>query len=740
MKKTKSAVLASILAATMLTLVPLTGMSFMSVSASANTAAIACPENGNLKEVTKTGDLSISLPEKVTDQFKVNAYEILQLVVNKDTTIDAAAEMTNTSPSLNLYVPTDPYINFFKTAKETYLDDTKEVKLFNENKLYLTYNATENHLEISNVQPTPPEGVPVNEYYIEIDNSVYKTNEHAGRLDPNFFEGDLVSRIVDSPAAATDITASSARLFSDWVSRYTIANHVTKTKEAQPVKEGEKITSYNLKDLYYGYYVVIVSDDTEDTDHYTVINQSILNVPLAKDVTLKTTPITVDKSVINQVDANRKNNEEAVTKNDSTTRADNNGEDKYDKITANIGDILGYTVASHIPSYTSYDFEIEGTPLLPLTTELTEDGFNTAIANKYVYTFRDTMNFQSLIAVDDETNHLNGLKVEVMSADKSSVEKTFVVKKTNDKLELVDKDNAGTVVGRLWVTEYTSTAKKTFFAVNFDIVKLKALSLDGRDVKFIYNAELMGEAGSSNSDNTATITYSNDPFDASTTDTISHTNYVYTYDLKLNKKFSDGSEKDNIQYVTFKLYSDAEKKHAIKFVLLSDGSYVRADSNDVDEEKTPTDILDVNDTTYTLQLHGLGEGVYYLEEQPNNSLKQAGYNVVNTVEIVVSAKNNGAVTDETNFDLFKTIAKPDDTTEIQTGVNAKLDQVDVAVSPFADEYGAQFDIINQKGFKLPLTGEYGNWTLAIAGILLIAVSGTVIVLVNRRKNKKSNEK
>ena len=736
MKKTKSAVLASILTAALLTVVPITGMNVMSVNASANTASIACPENGDLKEVTKTGSLNISLPEKVTDQFKMNAYEILQLVVHKDTTIDDAATMTNTSPSLNLYVPTDPYIDFFKTAKEAYLNDEADVKLYNENKLYLTYNTAENHLDITNTAPTPPEGIPVSEYYIEIDNSVYQTNVHAGRLDPNFFEGDLVSRIVDSPADANEITASSARLFSNWVSKYTIAKNVEKTKEAQPVTEDDKITSYSFSGLYYGYYVVIVSDDTDDEDHYTVINQSILNVPLAENVTLKTTPITVDKSVENLIDANLANNEATVTKNDSTTRIDINGEDKYDKITANIGDILQYTVTSHIPSYTSYDFTVADTPLLSLDTELTEDGFDTAIADKYVYTFRDTMNFQSLIPTNDDVKNIKGLTVEILSADKSSVEKTFVVKKTDDKLELVDKDAPTAVVGRLWITEYTSETKKTFFAVSFDIVKLKTMSLDGRDVNIIYNAELMGEAGNNDADNTAKITYSNDPFDASTTDTISHVNNVYTYDLKLDKKFSDGSETDYMKYVTFKLYSDSDKNHAIKFIKLSDGSYIRADSNDTDT----TEVLDVNDTAYTLLLHGLGEGTYYLAEQPDNTLKQAGYNTVNTVTVVISAKNNGEITDETYLDLFKTVTQGE-TTDVKTGVNLQLDQVNVPVSPITNnEYGIEFDVVNQKGFKLPLTGEYGNWTLAIAGILLIAVSGTVIVLVNRKKNKKSDEK
>ena len=106
----------------------------------------------------------------------------------------------------------------------------------------------------------------------------------------------------------------------------------------------------------------------------------------------------------------------------------------------------------------------------------------------------------------------------------------------------------------------------------------------------------------------------------------------------------------------------------------------------------------------------------------------------------MSAKNNGEITDETYLDLFKTVTQGE-TTDVKTGVNLQLDQVNVPVSPITNnEYGIEFDVVNQKGFKLPLTGEYGNWTLAIAGILLIAVSGTVIVLVNRKKNKKSDEK
>ena len=487
----------------------------------------------------------------------------------------------------------------------------------------------------------------------------------------------------------------------------------------------------NDNKLVYGYHL-IVTTDASSNKNTPALNQNILNVPMADSVTLKAKAISIDKSVSNLIDANKKNNGSAAA-DDTTTRYDDNKGNKYDRMTSNIGDINHYVVESHIPSYTSFDLDLAGSKnqLLPMSTELTEDNVNTATNEKYVYLFHDTMKNQDFIPTDVTTTKygkaVDGLRVKI-KASGSLTEAVYKVKDFGtDGLLLVLNDSAAkdTAIGRLWETNYDSDSKKNFFAVNFDMKKLKALSLDGRDVEFSYNAELMGEAQTTGTDNTANLKYSNDPFNPATFATTTHTNKLYTYDVKLDKLFSDGATTDFYNYVSFKIYSDQAMTHSIQFTG-NNGSYVRADSDDA----TTSDTLSVNNTEGTLLLRGLGEGTYYLAEQSNTNLTNAGYNILNPITVVIKAKNDdGTPIDSTDFKLFSG-------TETKSG--ATLDQVAVSVKSVSDDYGIEFEVINQKGFLLPLTGEMGNWFLAIAGIVLVAVGGTVIVLVN--KKKKPSEK
>ena len=358
---------------------------------------------------------------------------------------------------------------------------------------------------------------------------------------------------------------------------------------------------------------------------------------------------------------------------------------------------------------------------------------NNVTNGKYVYLFRDTMKNQDFIPTDVTTTKygkaVDGLRVKI-KASGSLEEAVYKVKDFDtDGLLLVLNDSAAkdTAIGRLWETNYDSDSKKNFFAVNFDMKQLKALSLDGRDVEFSYNAELMGEAQTTGTDNTANLKYSNDPFNPATFATTTHTNKLYTYDVKLDKLFSDGATTAFYDKVKFKLYSQdssVSTRTAINFVKDSVGNYTRADSND----NTVTDELAVSTTNGTLLLHGLGEGTYYLEEQTDSALTNAGYNILNPITVVIKAKNDdGTPVDSTDFKLFS------GTTTKTTKSGATLDQVAVSVKSVKDDYGIEFEVINQKGFQLPLTGEMGNWFLAIAGIVLVAVGGTVIVLVNKKK-------
>ena len=696
---------------------------------SAADAKFTIPEGYYVKEVKDSsgelvkGELTVSIPDGVTGNYNVKAYEILRLVIPKDSNwqIDETsnpAPMTNPSDSKNIFLVTDAFAPMFAAAKAAYnANGTAGEALRDATTLYLTYDNNSKSLGISSTKPT---GGTKDENYVEIDNSA------GNKIDRQYFEASIISKLTGSNANPTETEASAVRLFSDWASKF--VRDLSVDENAKAVWN-DSTKKYEFKDgnkLVYGYHL-IVTTDASSNKNTPALNQNILNVPMAQSVTLKAKAISIDKSVSNLIDANKKNNGSAAADN-TTTRYDDNSGSKYDRMTSNIGDINHYVVESHIPSYTSFDLDLAGSKnqLLPMSTELTEDNVNTATNEKYVYLFCDTMKNQDFIPTDVTTTKygkaVDGLRVKI-KASGTLAEAVYKVKNFGtDGLLLVLNDSAAkdTAIGRLWETEYNGTSKTNFFAINFDMKQLKALSLDGRDVEISYNAELMGEALTTGTDNTANLKYSNDPFNPATFATTTHTNKLYTYDVKLDKLFSDGATTDFYKYVSFKIYSDEAMKNSIQFTG-SNGSYVRADSDDA----TKSDTLSVNNSDGTLLLHGLGEGTYYLVEQSNDNLTNAGYNILNPITVVVKAKNDdNTPVDPTLFKLF-------DGTTTKSG--ATLDQVAVSVKSVSDDYGIEFEVINQKGFLLPLTGEMGNWFLAIAGIVLVAVGGTVIVLVNKKK-------
>ena len=711
----------------------LAAMPFAAYVSAAN-ANVTIPEGYYVKEVKDSsdelvkGELTVSIPDGVTGNYNVKAYEILRLVIPKDSNwhfgeASTPDPMTNTGDSKNIFLVTDVFAPMFAAAKNAYNEAGEAGEaLRGATKLYLTYDNENKKLDISSTKPAGTK----DENYIEIDNSV------GNKIDRTYFEASIISKLTGSNVSPTETEASAVRLFSDWASKFVRDGSVAENAVAV-WNDSTKVYEFkNDNKLVYGYHLIVTTDASSNANT-PALNQNILNVPMAGSVTLKAKAISIDKSVSNLIDANKKNNGSAA-QDDTTTRYDDNGGTKYDRMTSNIGDINHYVVESHIPSYTSFDLDLAGSKnqLLPMSKELTENNVNTATNEKYVYLFCDTMKNQDFIPTDVTTTTkygkaVDGLRVKI-KASGSLTEAVYKVKDFGiDGLLLVlnDSDAANTAIGRLWETNYDSDSKKNFFAVNFDMKQLKALSLDGRDVEFSYNAELMGEAKTADTDNTANLKYSNDPFNPATFAKTTHTNKLYTYDVKLDKLFSDGATTDFYDDVSFKIYSDEAMTNSIQFTG-SNGSYVRADSDDA----TTSDTLSVNNNDGTLLLRGLGEGTYYLAEQSNTNLTNAGYNILNPITVVIKAKNDdGTPIDSTDFKLFSG-------TETKSG--ATLDQVAVSVKSVSDDYGIEFEVINQKGFLLPLTGEMGNWFLAIAGIVLVAVGGTVIVLVN--KKKKPSEK
>ena len=739
MKKKMLSKITAILAASFMAAIPVTS------SAYAADAVITARKPANVKEVKDSGDnlvkgeLSVHIPDDITGSYTVKAYEILRLVIPENSTWTFTgtdpAPMTNSDTSKNIYVVTDDFKDLFADIYTAYTaDSTDGAALRAAAKLYLTYDDTNNKLAMSAAAPA---GKTKNKDYIELDNAA------ASKIDRTFFEASVISKLTGSNAAPTETEASAVRLFSDWSSKYVIGKSIAEnatavwndTNKNYEFKEGNK--------LVYGYHLVVTTDNSTD-QNTAALNQNILNVPMAQSVTLKAKAITIDKSVSNLLDSNNRNNG-ATGANAATTKYDVDTPGtgtKYDKITSSIGDVNHYVVESHIPSYTSFDLDLAGTggKLLPLATEITSTNLDTVTAGKYVYIFRDTMQYQDFIPVDitDTTKYgaaVNGIRVKIKAAG-TETEKVYMIKDFGTtgspryQLVLNAASEETTSIGRLWETDYTTATHNNFFAINFDMKKLKELKLDGRDVEVSYNAELMGEATTDGAENEVKIRYSNDPFDAATfsNDTLNDKNEVYTYDLKLDKLFSDGSTTDFYDDVSFKLFTDAAKTHAVRFTG-SNGNYVRVDNND--NPAQTVEILSVKNTDGTLLLHGLGEGTYYLVEQDDTDLNNAGYNILNPITVVIKANNSGTPVDTDNFKLFSGTA---------TQSGATLDDVAVTVTGTSNGYGIEFEVVNQKGFRLPLTGESGNWFMAIGGIVLIAVGGTVIVLANRKKKETVSKK
>ena len=126
----------SVLAALIITATP---MAAMSLSAYAATTTI--PVTSNLQAVNEKGNLVVTVPDNISDTLTVNAYEMLQLVIPKDSVWVAGTAMTNEANSKNIYVVTDPWADFFSAAKTSY-----NTSLTAKDNLFLTYNTTDNQL------------------------------------------------------------------------------------------------------------------------------------------------------------------------------------------------------------------------------------------------------------------------------------------------------------------------------------------------------------------------------------------------------------------------------------------------------------------------------------------------------------------------------------------------------------------------------------------------------------------
>ena len=234
-------------------------------------------------------------------------------------------------------------------------------------------------------------------------------------------------------------------------------------------------------------------------------------------------------------------------------------------------------------------------------------------------------------------------------------------------------------------TDYTITTTETGFTVQFVYS-----SIDGYDeVQITFSASLSQDSstvvGSSGNINTATLTYSNNPYTDSTQETTSSST-VYTYGIEITKL---NKSDEALEGATFNLKDSSG--NVLTFIQSGGVYYLSTDSS------ASADL--VSDSSGLITIYGLDEGTYTLQE----TVAPDDYILDTTPEeIVISDASLDGTLDENDED--------------GDGVY-------------------ELTWYNSTGFSLPITGGTGTVIFSVVGVCLIIIG----VVLKRKSNKEENK-
>lgn len=219
-----------------------------------------------------------------------------------------------------------------------------------------------------------------------------------------------------------------------------------------------------------------------------------------------------------------------------------------------------------------------------------------------------------------------------------------------------------------------------------------------------YDAQLNADAplGEAGNVNTASLTYSNNPYDADSEKIVVDTATVYTFGIEV-AKVAKGT-KTGLQGAVFELkLKDTMQK--IGFTG-SGGAYTKA-ADGTAALTTGTD--------GKLTLKGLAPGTYKLKE----TKAPAGY--------VLSAAETEITIADTNFNGI-----PDSKEQSTTDTTTTQTTTTQTTEKDKDNGLVSITVENTKGFTLPRTGGIGTVLFSMIGIVLMG-SGVLLVAVFLRK-------
>lgn len=275
----------------------------------------------------------------------------------------------------------------------------------------------------------------------------------------------------------------------------------------------------------------------------------------------------------------------------------------------------------------------------------------------------------------------------------------------------------------------TATPDGNGFTIDFTSVDLTAYA--GEDIIVTYNAELLNTAKTitAGNPNTATLEYSNKilpdiddgsnpnkPNENPSTDKITDTATVYSFTIQVLKT-ADSAEGTALKDVTFEVYKDVARdtKNAI--------TGTAATNKGLASDKFWLKIGDLKtDDNGMAEQKGLSNGTYYLVETKTNK----DYNLLKApVEVTLNITYTTTTKNEYYTDVagVKTLVKHEVTSqEFKNGENTFTGTLTQ-------------NVINKKGFTLPLTGGMGTVLFSVIGLALV-LAGVVVITASRKKTAK----
>lgn len=310
------------------------------------------------------------------------------------------------------------------------------------------------------------------------------------------------------------------------------------------------------------------------------------------------------------------------------------------------------------------------------------------------------------------------------------------------------------------ITVYPAdTAKGSGFKIDFDPKKLTSYA--GKTIYITYDATLNkgADTTTAGNHNKVDLTYSNkvkpgDETEVANTDHnhIEDTAVVYTFQIDITKVGKDGNNETKLDGVTFKLYEQIEHQETPANDVLSDTNAKAlgfADTTNFSYKEVATGTTEGGGKlTFTglsnSKTATAGASRYWLVETKTKD----GYNLLGApveakLDIVYKTtwkeKNefkDGVLVKHSHDASTETFTKPSDENAKtnggkQSGTKGQGTRGEDVI------YGSlRTEIINKKGFQLPVTGGFGTLLFSGIGVLLV-LAGVAVLFSMKKKNDRA---